>query len=121
MRSTLRGSLRGSVLLCLFLAAAFGLFAATPNPAQMGPLASAASVSQATPIAVHGATMNLADTHIGLPFGTNGVDLVTRGKGAVQGSSAPWRVQHAGRTLKSRDPRSPWLCLMCHLPSSPNL
>jgi len=121
MRSTLRGSLGRSVLLCSFLAAAFGLFAATPNAGQTGPPASAAAGSQATPTAVHSATVNLADTHISMPLGTNGLDLVTRGKGAVQGSGACWRVQHVGRTLKSRSPRSPWVCLMCHLPSFPNL
>jgi hypothetical protein len=120
MPTTLRGSLRGSVLLCFFLAAALGLFAATPNAGQTGPLASAAAGSQATPIAVHGATVNLADTHISMPFRTNGADLVTRGKGAVLGSGTSWRVQHAGRAIQSRDPHYPWVCYMCHLPFAPN-
>jgi hypothetical protein len=117
MPRTLRGSLRGSVLLCFLLAAAFGLFAATPNAGQTGQLASAAAASQATPISLHSATENLAETYISMPFGPNGVDHVTRGKGRMQGSGAPWRVQHSGRNLQSRSPRYPWVCYLCHLPS----
>jgi hypothetical protein len=120
MPRTFRGSLRRTVLLCSILAAAFGLFAATPNAGQTGPLASAAAASQVTPIAVHSATVNLADAFIGTPFRADGVDLVTRGKGPVQGSGAPWRVQHAGRSLNSKSPHYPWVCFMCHLPSIPN-
>jgi hypothetical protein len=117
MPRTLRGSLRGSVLLCFLLAAAFGLFAATPNAGQTGQLASAAAASQATPIAIHSATVNLAYTNISMPFGPNGVDLVTQGKGPLQRSGAPWRVQHSVRNLQSRRPRYPWVCYLCHLPS----
>jgi len=118
MPRTFRGSLRRSVLLSVFLAAAFGLFAATPNAGQTGPLASAAAASQVTPVAVHSATVNLANTSIGTSFRADGVDLVTRGKGSIQGSGAPWSVQHAGRTLQGKSPHYPWVCFMCHLPSS---
>jgi len=119
MPRILRGSLRRSVLLCFFLAAAFGLLAATPNAGQTGPLANAVAAIQVTPIAVHRATVNLADTSISTPFRTGGVELVTRGKGPVQRSGAPWHVQHAGRTLNSKSPHYPWVCFMCHLPSFP--
>ena len=121
MPSTLRGSMHRSVFLCLFLAAAFGLLAATPNAGQTGPLSGAVAGSRATPISVHGATVTLAQTCNNMPFGTNGVGLVVRGKGAVHGSGVLRRVQQAGRTLQSRSPRYPWVCLMCHLPASANL
>ena len=121
MRSTLRGSLGRSVLLCSFLAAAFGLFAATPNAGQTGPLASAAAVPQATPINVQGASVGLTVTHFSIAFGTNGVNLITRGKGAVQGICAPWRVHYAGRSVQKGSPGHSWVCLICHLPSSANL
>ncbi len=116
MPRTFRGSLRRTALLFSILAASFGLFATTPDAGQTGPLASAAAASQVTPIAVHSATVNLISTR----FRTDGVALVTRGKGPVQGSGAPWRVQHAGRTLNSKSSHYPWVCFMCHLPSFPN-
>ena len=121
MPRTLRGTLRGSVLLCFILATAFGLFAATPNAGQTGPLASAAAVPQAAPIKVQGATVGLTVTHFSIPFGTNGVNLITRGKGAVQGICAPWRVHYAGRSVQKGSPGHSWVCLICHLPSSANL
>jgi hypothetical protein len=120
MPRTFRGSLRRSVLLCFLLAAAFGLFAATPNAGQTVPLANATAGSHAAPISVHGATANLANTYISMPFGINGRDLVIPGRSAIQGCGAPWRVQHAGRTLQRGSPH-PWVCLLCHLPNSPNL
>ncbi len=118
MPRTFRGRFGRSVLLCFFLAAAFGLLAATPNAGQTGPLATAAAGSQATPITVHGATVNLAGNHISLPLESHGLNLITRGKGTGQGGGTPWRVQHAGRTLQTRSPRYPWQCYICHLLSS---